>query len=448
MNADKASWWRAWSVVCSIILAGVLRTSGQSGAMAISYSPMALEEDLRSLENRLRKSHPALHLYSSSDQLDRCFDSLRTYLGRPRTDLQLISATAALYPLLCDGHTLFLPGPLTASRGLYALYLPLDPIWIDGRLYVRNNGTTDDRLRPGSEVLAINGVAAPAIMDTLMWRQVRDGGNRTFPEWILNNWFKEYYRLSFGEPPMFTVDLASTDGALRVTVPALPKDSIRANVKRNQPGTGEGEEDKPLLRVAPDSTHAVLTIPTFDDLRDPLHPKISGKAVLHKAFSALKAMDVHGLILDLRGNQGGDPALARLLLSYVMKEPFHLVWKGPASGKHRPRSDAFSGKLVVLMDGGSFSATGMVLSCLERHQRAVLVGEEAGGNRTLLAGSPKHFRLPNTGADCYISTRLWRLVDRPNDGHGVMPTIPVSPTIEDIIYGRDPMMEAALKALD
>ena len=140
--------------------------------------------------------------------------------------------------------------------------------------------------------------------------------------------------------------------------------------------------------------------------------------------------------------------MAKLLLAHLLNAPFHLVWKGPASGRCRPVAHPYAGKLVVLMDGGSFSATGMVLSCLERHGRATFIGEEAGGNRTVLSGSPKHFRLPNTGLDCYISTRLWQLVDRPNEGHGVLPTIAVAPTIEDIVHRRDPVMEAALRALE
>lgn len=74
----------------------------------------------------------------------------------------------------------------------------------------------------------------------------------------------------------------------------------------------------------------------------------------------------------------------------------------------------------------------------------MFIGEEAGGNRTVLSGSPKNFQLPNTHIACSVSTRLWRLVDRPNDGHGVMPTILVQPDIQDVISGRDLVLERAL----
>ncbi len=90
----------------------------------------------------------------------------------------------------------------------------------------------------------------------------------------------------------------------------------------------------------------------------------------------------------------------------------------------------------------------MVLSCLERHRQATFIGQEAGGKRTVLSGSREHVPPPSTGLDCCISTRLWQFADRPNDGHGVMPTTAVSPTIEDIVHGRDPVMESALRALE
>lgn len=421
--------------------------SAQCGAVAIAYSPAALQEDLGFLRAKLQKSHPALCMYASRDRIDRCFDSLRSYLSSRRTDLQLVSAASALYPLLGDGHTMFLPGKSMAMRGMHACYLPIDIVHLRGHLFIRTNGTRDERIQSGAEVLAINGVPAAGIVDTLTWRQVRDGNNRTFPEWILNNWFKEYYRLSFGEPSMFTLDLVSSNDTVRLTTPALPRDSIKANILHNRSKRAIDAEQQ-VLSISSKGEHAALTIRSFDEFQDPGHPERSGKALMQQVFTEIRRNNVQRLVLDLRGNQGGDPALARLLLSYLVNEPFHLVLKGPASGRCRPQQDVFTGKLVVLMDGGSFSATGMVLSCLERHHRAIFIGEEAGGNRTVLSGSPRHFRLPNTGVDCSISTRLWQLSDRPNDGHGVMPDIPVSPTIEDIIHGRDPVMDAALKALD
>jgi hypothetical protein len=67
-------------------------------------------------------------------------------------------------------------------------------------------------------------------------------------------------------------------------------------------------------------------------------------------------------------------------------------------------------------------------------------------NRSV-SGCPTPVRLPHTRIHCYISTRLWQLADRPNDGYGVQPTIAVSPQMEEFTGGRDAVMEAALRTL-
>lgn len=421
------------AILCIALLAS---TGSWAQPLAHSYPPQELQHDLAHLERALRAKYPDLWMYAPPERLQRCFDSLRTVVQRPMTELEFLSAIASLYPLLGDGHTLFLPSRKDADRA--KRYLPMRLFWDEGRLRVIANGSNDDRLTPGAEIVAINGVQASAIMDTLLMRQIRDGWNSTYPTWILNNYFKEYYRFSFGEPDRFALELHGRTE--QIIVSALPQDSIRANIARQSQESHPPTERSFGLRYESDSI-AVLTIPSFER-------GSFTKAELDRAFEELHAKRTRRLIIDLRGNQGGEPKLAKRLLAHLLNEPFTLVRKGPASGESKPRAPVFTSELVALMDGGSFSATGMVLSCLERHGRATFIGEEAGGNRTVLAGSPKRIVLPHTRLECYISTRLWHLADRPNDGHGVMPTVAVKRTIGDLLAGRDAALDAALKTLE
>ena len=399
------------------------------------FDTIALQADLTFLQRQLLSKHPAPFMYCQQEELVRHFDSLRTCLRGPMSDLRFLAHITSLYPLLCDGHTMFLPADEDGAKR----YLPLDAVWLQDHLYIRSNGTVDERLAPGTEIFAINNVPVAEVMDTLLMRQIRDGYNTTYPLWILNHWFKEYFRFSFGEPERFDLLVSTTQGNAHVMIDALAPDSIRANIVRN---TTRAPTNEPAfgLRYGQGDSIAILTIPSFEK------GSVSN-AMIDAAFSELRQRKADRLILDLRSDQGGEPKYAKHLLAHLLNERFELVHKGPTSGWTKPRPDPFTGTLLVLMDGGSFSVTGMVLSCLERHQRATFIGEEAGGNRTLLAGSPRHVRLPNTRINCYISTRLWQLADRPNDGHGVMPSVAVTPTIDDIIHERDPAMEAALRVL-
>ena len=399
------------------------------------FDTIALQADLTFLQRQLLSKHPAPFMYCQQEELVRHFDSLRTCLRGPMSDLRFLAHITSLYPLLCDGHTMFLPADEDGAKR----YLPLDAVWLQDHLYIRSNGTVDERLAPGTEIFAINNVPVAEVMDTLLMRQIRDGYNTTYPLWILNHWFKEYFRFSFGEPERFDLLVSTTQGNAHVMIDALAPDSIRANIVRN---TTRAPTNEPAfgLRYGQGDSIAILTIPSFEK------GSVSN-AMIDAAFSELRQRKADRLILDLRSDQGGEPKYAKHLLAHLLNERFELVHKGPTSGWTKPRPDPFTGTLLVLMDGGSFSVTGMVLSCLERHQRATFIGEEAGGNRTLLAGSPRHVRLPNTRINCYISTRLWQLADSPNDGHAVLPTVAVTPTIDDIIHARDPAMEAALRLL-
>lgn len=428
--------WNRLLVIGAITCFTHLRTIAQMTHPVPTFDTTALQADLSYLQQQLLNRHPAPFMYCQQEELVRHFDSLRTCLRKPMNGLRFLAHITSLYPLLGDGHTMFLPAD---DDGSTKHYLPLEPVWIQGHLYIRRNGSTEQRLAPGSEILAINGLGSAALMDTLLMRQIRDGDNTTYPLWILNHWFKEYYRFSFGEPERFDLLVSTEQGSTHVIVDALPADSIRANILRN---ATQAPPKEPVfgLRYAQGDSIAILTIPSFE------RGSVSN-AMIDAAFNELRQRKADRLILDLRGDQGGEPKLAKHLLAHLLNERFELVHKGPAAGWTKPRSDAFTGTLLVLMDGGSFSATGMVLSCLERHQRATFIGEEAGGNRTVLAGSPRHVRLPNTRISCYLSTRLWQLTDRPNDGHGVLPTIAALPTIDDIIHDRDPAMEAALRVL-
>ena len=51
----------------------------------------------------------------------------------------------------------------------------------------------------------------------------------------------------------------------------------------------------------------------------------------------------------------------------------------PEVGEQQPARQPFLGRLIVLIDGGSFSTTADVAAHLRSWRRATLVGEETGG---------------------------------------------------------------------
>ena len=114
------------------------------------------------------------------------------------------------------------------------------------------------------------------------------------------------------------------------------------------------------------------------------------------------------------------------------------VTKGQSMGVFKPKKNVFKGNLYILTNGGSFSNTGIVASCLNRYNRGVFIGEETGGNNKVLAGYVKEISLPNTKIRIQIPTKQFLLnKDLPDSGHGTMPTYFVQTNLTDIINNTD-----------
>jgi carboxyl-terminal processing protease len=146
--------------------------------------------------------------------------------------------------------------------------------------------------------------------------------------------------------------------------------------------------------------------------------------------------DADALVLDLRGGWGGcNPELVGLFdpavpdLASIDRE-----------GRRAVHKSAWRKPLVVLIDGGSRSGKEVVARALQRHRRAVLVGERTAG--AVLAGQPF---LLSDGSLLFLAVEDVLVDGERLEGSGVAPDIAVAP---DLPYaeGRDPQLERALAA--
>jgi Periplasmic protease len=106
----------------------------------------------------------------------------------------------------------------------------------------------------------------------------------------------------------------------------------------------------------------------------------------------------------------------------------------------------FSGKVYVLINGNSFSASSIISSNLKGSKRATFIGEETGGayNGTV-AGVMPFFKLPNS----MLSVRIGVLKVAPHyktegEGFGIKPDIILSSSLDDVVKGVDKELDAAV----
>lgn len=442
-------------IMLVIVILFVNYSAGFSQASAYEpdhlFPTNELKEDLRFLKDSLEKKHPALYRYISKPELDAVFDSLDHAIACPLNEQEFLSLVTLLHASIKDGHTIFLPseGAMEYLNTKERL-LPLAVVIIKGKLFVAENWSGDSSIQCGEEIMNINGISAVAVLSQLLRRQIRDGQNQTYPIWILNQYFAPHYSFVYGHPERFTLGLKNAQGVFHtMQVMALKKDNIKVYRQKRYPARyllpndGKGI----ILEEKKDGVSAILTLRSFDTAMLNETYKQAFNQVIDRVFRHLQLHHIHNLILDLRGNQGGDFESGRYLLSYLFTKPSMYLVGGKESRMIQPQKNHFAGKLIVLINGGSFSNSGIVSACLEREQRAIFIGEETGGNKYVISGDPEELILPHTRISCNISTTEFRISKGVNREHGVVPGYPVSASLEDLLNERDTAMELALKLI-
>ncbi len=414
------------------------------------YPQTALQADFRLLQRQLERTHPALYRYTPRAEFSRFCDSLRGAISGPMTEQGFLGLISLLNGKIMDGHTMHLPSEQAMEYyGAQGLLFPFAITWINGRMYITENNSQDSSIAAGAAIIAINGRPAAEVMQSLLARQIRDGFNPMYALWILQRYFASYYRITFGDTAQFSLQLRTQEETRHYQVAALPKPAIRQNQQlrysRQYPASNAGRGI--TLSLFPDIHGAALCIKSFaTDLLESVYEQ-SFKTTLDSLFLQLEQHHTQRLVLDLRDNQGGDFEPGRQLLSYLLLQPAAYLPGSKESSVIQPAPHHFSGQLLVLVNGGSFSNTSIVSAILSQQHRAVFIGTETGGNAVILSGNAKEVILPHTHIRSYISTTNYQISTAVNTGHGVQPSYTVTPGIADILADRDVVMERAMELL-
>ncbi|HAE36666.1 MAG: Carboxyl-terminal protease [Candidatus Nomurabacteria bacterium GW2011_GWF2_35_66] len=158
----------------------------------------------------------------------------------------------------------------------------------------------------------------------------------------------------------------------------------------------------------------------------------------------------HKLILDLRGNPGGYLDVAVNIGSWfidegkvIVNEDFGANRKAQSYRSHGPR--IFNDKLqfVVLIDGGSASASEILAGALKEHKIATLVGEKTFGK-----GSVQELVEITGDTSLKVTVAKWLTPNGVSiSTSGLDPDIKVSVTSKDYEAKRDPQMNKAVEIL-
>jgi carboxyl-terminal processing protease len=168
---------------------------------------------------------------------------------------------------------------------------------------------------------------------------------------------------------------------------------------------------------------------------------------LDDAFNELATQGAESYILDLRGNGGGLLDASVNIASQFLRDGVVVREDRQNEGERvyevRNGGKVLDQPLVLLVNGGTASASEIVAGALQDYERAVLIGEKTFGK-----GSVQLIYELSDNSRLHVTVAKWFT---PNghviDGTGLMPDIEILFSEEDHATGRDPQLERAITFL-
>lgn len=467
-----------YAILCYVLL--TISSSAQT------LNPDQLRADFDRFRTALNEVHPEMYRYTPKPVFDSLFAATAAQLNRSMTQQEFYGAMNPLLVALRDGHIKWIVSgrdehyPFATERLFpLKLYFLNDKAWV-----VANYGTTT--IPEGVELISINGLSIPAILQRLLPKMTFADGNRIGGKYEdLNHFFSGYYATFIGAPELF--DVVYREGNEHKTMRLSPttESAIKAYTEKHKPAT-----QPPFRLTVTDQQTAVMTVERFWAGKD--EPDFD--TFLKTSFRDIKTRKVQNLILDLRNNEGGEETWGVRLATYLSDQPFQyydhisvrqkkkysfpawtpklyvklrwLVLKKQGEGyvftKHRglkkqkPNRDAYRGNLFVLINGSSFSVTTELAARLhaDRRKRAgnvTFVGQETGGGyKVNSSGIFTITQLPNSKIDLGIGMfgfHMANVSDNPYADRGIIPDHIVEPTINDVIHQNDTVLNYTLNLI-
>lgn len=201
--------------------------------------------------------------------------------------------------------------------GVFPVYLRIK----DGRSFVADNRSGNQRLVAGMEILTLNGQP----MSLWLERTARHISADTdyIAHSLLEYWFSMYLWEELGAVASFDLEVKHTDGEVSsLSIPALSREAMQANADKNEQWfelDGVSREAEML-----DDDIAYLRPGPFYNVEQPdrIWDNRAFVEFVDAAFSDFLEADAKHLIVDLRGNPGGDNSFSDPMVAWFATEPF------------------------------------------------------------------------------------------------------------------------------
>ena len=475
-----------------------LASAAWSLSASCSYAePAALIADIDLLERIYETLHPGLYRYQTPAQFKaKCATMKLELKATSGVRAQYLALSRLLAEVKC-GHTYanFFNQSKAISSDIVdpANKLPFHFLWMGSKMVVSNNPLNLDGLKPGDEIVAINGVASGVIEARLLPYVRADGSNNDKRRALLSvtgadriETFDVLYPLVFpGDADHFRLTIrAPITGRLKTVRVAAIDQKAREGI---MPTALRPDTPEYWALSWPEAKTAVMTMPGWAMY----NVTWDWRARITAMFDEMATREATGLVIDLRANEGGNDC-GYALISHLIDQdlpvfpraerrvrfrstpddlnPYLDTWDRSfehlgegaddlKNGFYRLKSDEndiksispqgprFKGKVIVLSSAQNSSATFQFIDLMRRSGLARIYGQPTGGNQRGINGGSFFFvRLPHSGLEADLPLVGFFPLD-PKPNAGLAPDVRIDPMIEDVANGYDRVLQRALSDL-
>lgn len=465
-----------------------------SGEIAkLVYTEQQVEEDIKILKRVIQYIHPNIYKYRDSLDLQEDFNVLEEEMLANPAIATIYKAVSRFSANIKCSHTFTNPWNQGRRMEKAAFYQP-DKIpftfhRIGKQLFIDKNASGNEKLKKGLEIVSINNVSTDEIMTTLSQYTTSDGNNyeKRLERLIVDGTekfalFDIFYSLEYGSNSVLQLTLKDIkEGKVFTTSVNTISKTNRTYLLTKEYGPLETSLKDGWKFEIKNNTTAYLKMSSFAVQRG----EFDWKGFLKNAFQQLKEKNIKHLIIDIRGNEGGQGEVAEYILENLVQSPldipsmssttryqsipddmrkyistwakfpydfgskvsaiddsrYQLKSKYSAGGRtYKPLKNGFKGKTYLITDASNSSATHLMAMYAKQINGITIVGQETGGNQKGTNGSFMFFlRLPNSKVEIDIPVIGMNAIEDSNkvyDG-GVIPDVVIQKNVTDFANDSD-----------
>lgn len=464
-------------------------------------TPKQMHRDLGILKASFTALHPGVYRYVTPTRLNNYFEATVARTNRPLSPSKFYLELSKLAVKLHCGHTYVNPynqNKKVSAQLLSERVLPLLFQVIGRKFIVTHNLSEQPQIKAGDEIKSIDGVPAATIIDSLLTISRADGthglreqlDNISISPYLAS---AEKYALFDIYFPLFFPD-GQRNGYYDLVVKPYQRSTIHlqvaslTKVHRQQ----RYQERFPAAYNQPTGTFTWLT-PDCGYLKI---KEFSAKGwengykkFLDSIFSSLRDQKASKLVVDIRGNEGGDDDIRNEVIPYLIQKPAYYAIRryyrflavpdsllpylntwDPSFKKPKPAADYaknaaqlylkknsypadtlvpkvkhFTGQIYLLTNATNSSSSFFMADILQQNKAAELVGESTGGTKQGINGEQFFFlSLPASGIEVDIPLVFQSPVN-PRRDEGIQPDIKVKTKQRDMAGNADAQLQYLIK---